>query len=73
MAVDSDITRIVRKWSKFRAFVPLSAIADLSLGAKSRLYSACVHNVMFHGRETWPVKEEDVIRLERKEIMDKIR
>ena len=53
--------------------MPLSAIADLSLGAKSRLYSACVHNVMFHGRETWPVKEEDVIRLERKEIMDKIR
>ena len=42
--------------------MPLSAITDLSLGAKSRLYSAYIHNVMLHGRETWPVKEEDVIR-----------
>ena len=34
------------------------------LGAKGRLYSACVCSVMLYGTETWSVKKEDVIGLE---------
>ena len=37
----------------------------LSLKAKSRVYSACAHSVMLYGSETWPVKEENLVRLER--------
>ena len=45
--------------------VPLLAGRDLHLIAKGRLYFACVHSVILYGNETWPLKEEGVIRLER--------
>ena len=37
----------------------------MALGAKSRLHSACVCSLILYGGETWPVQEQDVIRLER--------
>ena len=37
----------------------------LLVEAKYRLYPVCVHSVILHGSETWPFKEEDVIRIER--------
>ena len=48
--------------------MPLLANRGLLLGAKDRLYSACVLSVMLYGKETWPVKEEDVNRLERNDV-----
>ena len=51
--------------SKFRGVVPLLASRGLSLGAKARLYSACMHSIMLYWGKRWPSKEEDVIRLER--------
>ena len=45
--------------------MPLLVSRDFHLGAKDRLYSACVRSVMLYGSETWPVKEERVNRLER--------
>ena len=65
VAVDGVITRTRSGYCKFRDSLPLVASRGLPLGAKGRLYSACVHSVMLYGSETWPVKEEDVIRLER--------
>ena len=44
--------------------VPLLISRGFPLG-KDRVYSAYVSKVMPYGSETWPVKEEDVIRLER--------
>ena len=35
---------------------------------KGRLYSACVCSLMLYRMETWPVKEEHVIRLERSDL-----
>ena len=35
---------------------------------KGKLYAACVRSGMLYGSETWPVKEEDVCRLERTEM-----
>ena len=46
--------------------VRLSICRELSLEAKRTLYSACVV-WMFYGSETWSVKEDDVIKLERNE------
>ena len=36
-----------------------------SLCKKGRLFGACVRTVILHGCETWAVKEEDTMRLER--------
>ena len=55
-------------WCKFRYLVPLLAGRGFPLEAKGRLYSACVQSVMLYGSETWPVKEENVIRLERNDV-----
>ena len=32
---------------------------------KGNIYSACVRSVMLYASETWPLKEENVIRLDR--------
>ena len=54
-AFDSVITRIRSGWCKI---VPLIA-------GRSRLYYAIVYSIMLYASETWPVKEEDLIRLEK--------
>ena len=41
------------------------ATRGLSLGAKGRLYSTYVGSITLYRSETWPVKEEDVVGLER--------
>ena len=61
----NGITRIRSGWCKFRDLVPFLTSRALHLGAKSRLYSAFVCSIMLYGNETWPVKEENVIRLKR--------
>ena len=47
--------------STFRNLVPLLANRSLPLGAKVRLYSAYVSNIMLYGSEIWSAKEEGVI------------
>ena len=45
--------------------MPLLASRSFPIGEKCRLYSAGVCGGTLYGSETWPVKEKDVIRLER--------
>ena len=45
--------------------MPLLASESFPLGAKDMLYPACAYGVMHYVSGTCPVKEEDVIRLER--------
>ena len=35
---------------------------------RGRLYSSCVQSNMLHGSETWPVKKENVVALQRAEM-----
>ena len=65
LQVDSVARRIRSGWNKFTVLVPLLSSRGLQLRPKGRLYSACVRSVTLRGSETWPVKEEDVIRRER--------
>ena len=67
-AVDSVITRIKKKLIKVRDLVPFLASRGLILGGNGRSYSACAHSGALYEREIWPVKEEDVIRLERDDV-----
>ena len=64
-ALGSVITRVKGGWSKFKHLVPLLTCRGLPLGIKGRLYSSCVHRTMLYESETYPFKEEDVIRLKR--------
>ena len=59
------IAKIRSGWCKLRDLVPLLASRGLPLGAEGRLYSAGVCSLMLYGGKTWPVKKEDMVKLER--------
>ena len=48
--------------------VPLLTNKDVSLIRRVRLYSCCVQSSMLHGSETWPVRKENVVALQRAEM-----
>jgi len=55
-------------WNKFRQLVPVFTSKDVSLIMRGRLYSSCVRSSMLHGSETWPVRKENVVALQRAEM-----
>jgi len=61
-------TRIQIGWNKFRQLVPLLTNKDISLTVRGRLYSSCVRSSMLHGSETWPVRKENEVALQRAEM-----
>ena len=73
LSVDGDAdaaveTRIRIGWKKFRQLVPLLTNKDVSLSMRGRLYSSCVRSSMLHGSETWPVRKENEVVLQRAEM-----
>jgi len=73
LSVDGDAdaaveTRIRTGWNKFRQLVPLFASKDVSLIMRGRLYSSCVQSSILHGSETWPVRKENEVALQRAEM-----
>jgi len=60
--------RIRIGWNKFRQLVPLLTNRDISLIRRGRLYSSCVQSSMLHGSETWPVRKENEVALQRAEM-----
>ena len=73
VSVDGDAdaaveARIRIGWNKFRHFVPLLTNRDISVIRTGRLYSSCVQSSMLHGSETWPVRKENEVVLQRAEI-----
>ena len=48
--------------------MPLLTNKDVSLIMRGRLYSSCVQSSMLHGSETWPVRKENVVALQRAEM-----
>ena len=55
-------------WKKFRELLPILSSRTFSLKKKGSFYQACVRPVLLYGSETWPVKEEDLVRLHRTEM-----
>jgi len=69
LSVDGDAdasvdARIWIGWNKFRHLVPLLTHKDISLIMRGRQYSSCVHS-MLHGSETWPIRKENEVALQR--------
>jgi len=60
--------RIRIAWNKFRQLVPLLTNKDVSLIMRGRLYSSCVRSSLLHRSETWPVRKENVVALQRAEM-----
>jgi len=60
--------RIRIEWNKFRQLVPLLTNRDISLIRRGRLYSSCVRSSMLHASETWPVRKENDVALQRADI-----
>ena len=64
----SSVMRVRSGWKKFRELLPLLTSRVFSHRMKGKLYAACVRSGMLCGSKTWPVKEEDVCRIERTEM-----
>ena len=56
-------------WRKFTELRPILTERCASLKLKEKIYTACVQSAMVYGSETWPMKVEDMQRLQRAERM----
>jgi len=66
---DAAVEAIIRTgWNKFRQLVPLLTNKDVSLIMSGRLYSSCLRSSVLHGSETWHVRKENVVALQRAEM-----
>jgi len=61
-------TRIRIGWNKFRQLVPLLTNKDTTLKTRGRLYGSCVRNGILYGSETWPIRKEHEMALQRAEM-----
>ena len=68
-AEEAPRARVRCAWGKFRELAPILTSRGASLKVKGKVYSACVQCVMTYGNETWPMRVEDMRRLERAEKM----
>jgi len=65
---DSAVTPKVRcAWKKFREYLTILTGKEFSLKLKGKLYVTCVSCLM-HGSETWPMKVEHELKLNRIEM-----
>ena len=68
-AEEAARARVRCAWAKFRELAPILTFRGASLKVKGKVYMVCVQRVMVYGSETWPMKVEDMQRLERTERM----
>src|SRR3989442_11338054 len=66
-AEESSIARIRCAWGKFMDLKMLLTARGASLGAKGKIYRACVQRVLVYGSKTWAMKVVDMQRLLRTE------
>jgi hypothetical protein len=66
---DSAVTARVRcAWKKFRDFSPILTGKGFSLRLKGKVYASCVRSCLIYGSETWPMKVEHELKLDRTEM-----
>ena len=68
-AGEASRARVRCAWAKFRELAPILTSRGASLVVKGKVYKACVQRVMVYGSETWAIKTDDLLRLERAEKM----
>ena len=68
-AEEASKARVRCAWAKFRELAPVLTVRGASLKMKGKVYKTCVQRVLVYGSETWPMKAEDMQRLQRAERM----
>jgi hypothetical protein len=66
-AEEAARTRVRCAWGKFNELGPMLSVRGASLKVKGRMYATYVRSVMIYASETWPMRVEDVRRLQRTE------
>ena len=61
--------RVRCAWAKFKDLAPVLTSRGASLKVKGKVYRACVQRVLVYGSETWPIRVDNLQRLERTERM----
>jgi len=56
------------RWKKFHEYLPILTGKRFLLKLKSRVYATCVRSCLMHGSETWPMKVEHELKVNRTEI-----
>jgi len=65
----STVTARVRSaWKKFSEYLPILTGKGFSLKLKGKVYATCVRSCLIHGIETWPMKVEHELQLNRTEM-----
>ena len=59
-------------WMRSNKLDPVLSTKDISLRLKRKFYRMCVQRVMVYGSETWPMRAEELRRLESRENDDKM-
>ena len=55
-------------WKKFKELAPFLTAKNVSLVVKGQVYDSCVRATMTYGSQTWPVKVEDELKIERNDM-----
>jgi hypothetical protein len=63
-AKEASYTRVRHAWGKFRELSTILTSRGTFTRLKGKIYSACVHTMMVNGSETWPMKVEEMQRLD---------
>ena len=68
-ACDSAVTTRVRSaWKKFLEYLPILTGKGFSLKMKGKVYATCVRSCLMHGSETWPMKVEHELKINRTDL-----
>ena len=66
---DSAVTtRVWSAWKKFCEYLPILTGKGFSLKLKGKVYATCVRSCLLHGSETWPMKVEHELKMNRTEM-----
>jgi len=58
-------SRICGGWNRFRELASFLCSKDISLAVRGMVYDVCVRSCVLYGSETWCMKMEDEMRIER--------
>jgi len=66
---DSAVTARVRSaWKMFCEYLPILIGKGFSLKLEGKVYATCVRSCLMHGSETWPMKVEHELKMNRTEM-----
>jgi len=68
-AEEASRARVRCAGAKFRELAPILTPRGASVNVEGKIYKACVQRVLIYSSKTWPMKVDDMQRLERMERM----